>query len=162
MSKKLEDEKPRNLLVSVVRKVIKEEQSDSNMVVETDNEEGFKGIVKAADDFASRVGSGNGVDKDKIHKGKGKGDSPKEKTLQIKSKSKGNPKGNPKGKSGKSTKSDKKDGKGQQNVVSPSKTGAKNTGKRGKKFSGKKWFERKKRTATRMAAKERRVKSDLH
>ena len=31
VSKKLEDEKPGNLLVSVVRKVIKEEQSDSNM-----------------------------------------------------------------------------------------------------------------------------------
>ena len=123
MSKKLEDEKPRNLLVSVVRKVIKEEQSDSNMVVETDNEEGFKGIVKAADDFASRVGSGNGVDKDKIHKGKGKGDSPKEKTSQIKSKSKGNPKGNPKGKSGKSTKSDKKDGKGQKTWYHPARPG---------------------------------------
>ena len=118
MSKKLEDEKPGNLLVSVVRKV-KEEQSDSNMGVETDNKEGFKDIVKAADDFASRVGSGKGVDKDKIHKGKGKGDSPKEKTSQIKSKSKGNPKGNPKGKSGKSTKSDKKNGKGPKNAVSP-------------------------------------------
>ena len=44
--KKEEDEKPGNLLVSVVRKVIKEEQCDSNMVVETDNKEGFKDIVK--------------------------------------------------------------------------------------------------------------------
>ena len=31
VSKKLEDAKPGNLLVSVVRKVIKEEQGDSNM-----------------------------------------------------------------------------------------------------------------------------------
>ena len=61
VSKKLEDEKPGNLLVSVVRKVIKEEQSDSSMGVETDNKEGFKDIVKAADDFASKVGSGKGV-----------------------------------------------------------------------------------------------------
>ena len=52
-SKKLEDDKLGHLLVSVVRKVIKEEQSDSNMVVETDNKEGFKDIVKAADHFAS-------------------------------------------------------------------------------------------------------------
>ena len=58
VSKKLEDEKPGNLLVSVVRKVIKEEQNDSSMEVETDNKEGFKDIVRAADDFASKVGSG--------------------------------------------------------------------------------------------------------
>ena len=89
------DEKPGNLLVSVVGKVIKEEQSDSNMVVQTHNKEGFKNIVKAADDFASRVGSGQGFDKDKIHQGNGKRDSPNEKTSQIKSKSKGNPKVNP-------------------------------------------------------------------
>ena len=130
MSQKLEDEKPENLLVSVV---IKEEQSDSNVVVETDNKEGFKDIAKAADGFASRVGSGKGVDKDKIHKGNGKRDSPKEKTSQIKSKSKGNPKGNPKIKSGKSTKSDKKDGKSPKNGVSSGKTGGKNTGEGGKK-----------------------------
>ena len=68
--KKLEDEKPGNLSVSVVRKVIKEEQNDSSMGVETDNKEGFKDIVKVADDFASKVGSGKGIDKDKIHKGK--------------------------------------------------------------------------------------------
>ena len=55
--KKVEDEKPGNLLVSVVRKVIKEKQSDSNMVVVTNNKEGFKDTVQAADDFASRVGS---------------------------------------------------------------------------------------------------------
>ena len=51
MSKKLEGEKPGNLLVSLVTKVIKEEQSDSSMEVETDNKEGFKDIMKAADDF---------------------------------------------------------------------------------------------------------------
>ena len=50
-------------------------------------------------------------------------------TSQIKSKSKGNPKGNPKGKRGKSTQSNKTDGKGPKNVVSPGKTGRKNTGK---------------------------------
>ena len=136
MSQKLEDEKRGNLLVSVVGKVIKEEQSDSNVGVETDNKEGFKDIVKVADGFASRVGSGKGVD-DKIHKGNGKRDSPKEKTSQIKSKSKGNPKGNPKIKSGKSTKSDKKDGKGPQYAVSSGKTGGKNTGKGGKENNGK-------------------------
>ena len=133
VSKKLEDEKPGNLLVSVVRKVIKEEQSDSSMGVETDNKEGFKDIVKAADDFATKVGSGKGVDKDKIHKGKGKGNSLKKETSQIKSKSKGNPKGNPKGKRGKSTQSNKTDGKGPKKVVSPGKTGWNNTGKGGKK-----------------------------
>ena len=110
--KKNEDEKPGNVLVSVVRKVIKEEQSDSSMEVETDNKKGFKDIVKAADDFASKVGAGKGVDKDKIHKGKGKENSLKKETSQIKSKSKGNPKGNPKGKRGKSTLSNKTDEKG--------------------------------------------------
>ena len=99
-------------MVSVVRKVIKEEQSDSSMEVETDNKKGFKDIVKAADDFASKVGAGKGVDKDKIHKGKGKENSLKKETSQIKSKSKGNPKGNPKGKRGKSTLSNKTDEKG--------------------------------------------------
>ena len=137
VSQKLEDEKPGNLLVSVGRKVIKEEQSDSNMGVETDNKEGFKDVVKAADYFASRVGSGKGVDKHKIHKGKGKGDSLKEKTSQTRDKSKGNPKGNPKRKSRKSTKSDKKDGNGPKNVVSPGKTGEKNTSKGGKNNTGK-------------------------
>ena len=39
-------------MFSVVRKIIKEEQSDSNMEVETDDKEGVKDIVKAADDFA--------------------------------------------------------------------------------------------------------------
>ena len=71
VSKKLENEKPGNLFVSVVRKVIKEEQNDSSMGVEIDNKEGFKDIVKAADDFASKVGSGKKeVDKDKNPQGK--------------------------------------------------------------------------------------------
>ena len=156
MSKKIEDEKPGNLLVSVVRQVIKEEQSDSSMGVETDNKESFKDIVKAADDFASKVGSGKGVDKDKIHKGKGKGNSLKKETSQIKSKSKGNPKGNPKGKRGKSTQSNKTDGKGPKNVVSPGKTWWKNTGKGGKKNTGK--VVRKEQTTTAgVAAKQRRL-----
>ena len=131
------------------------------MEVEADNKEGFKDIVEAADDFASRVGSGKGVDKDKIHKGKGKGDPFKEKTSQIKSKSKGNPKGNPKGEGGKSTKSDKQRWKGSKNAVSSSKTGGEEHRQRWKEKHRKKWFERKKQRR-RMAAKQRRVKSDLH
>ena len=59
----------------------------------TDNKEGFKDIAKAADDFASRVGPGKGIDKDKIDLGKGKRDSPKEKTSQIKGKRKGKSQG---------------------------------------------------------------------
>ena len=133
MSKKLEDAKPGNLLVSVVRKVITEEQNDSSMEVETDNKKSFKDIVKADDDFASKVRSGKGIDKDKIHKGKGKEYSLKKETSQIKSKSKGNPKGNTKGKKGKSTQSNKTDGKGPKNVASP-----------GKKKHRKKWYKRKK------------------
>ena len=93
MSKKLEDAKPGNLLVSVVRKVIKEEQGDSNMAVETNDGDVVKDIEKAADAFASRVVAGRSVEKDTIHKGKGNGSSPKEKTLQTKGKGKGNSKG---------------------------------------------------------------------
>ena len=144
VSKKLEDEKPGNLLVSVVRKVIKEEQSNSNMGVETDNKEGFKEIAKAADDFASNVGSGKGVDKDQIHEGKGKGYSLKKETSQIKSKNKGNPKGNPKGKGGKSTQSNKTDGQGPKTWFPPGKTGGEEYRPRWKEQHRKKWFERKK------------------
>ena len=98
-----------------------------------DNKEGFKDIVKVADAFASKVGSGKEIDKDKIHKGKGKGNSLKRETSQIKSKSKGNPKGNTKGKRGKSTQSNKTDGEGPKNVESSGRTGGKNTRKGGKK-----------------------------
>ena len=73
MSRKLEDDEPGNLLVCVVRKVIKEEQGDSKMGEETNDSDGFKDIVKAADAFASRVGAGHGVDKDTIQKGKDNG-----------------------------------------------------------------------------------------
>ena len=104
------------------------------MEVETDDKEGFKDIVKAADDFASRVGSGKGVDKDKIHKGKGKGDSRKEKNRRSKARARKIRRVIPRGKS---TQSDKKDGKGPKNVVSPGKTRGKNTGKGGKKNTGK-------------------------
>ena len=89
------------------------------MGVEPDNKEGFKDIVKAADDFASKVGSGKGNDKDKIHKGKGKGNSLKKETSQIKSKSKGNPKGNTKGKRGKPTQSNKNRWKGSKKTWNP-------------------------------------------
>ena len=162
VSKKLEDEKPGNLLVSVVRKVIKEEQSDSNVGVETDNKEGFKDVVKVADYFASRVGSGKGVDKYKIHKGKGKGDSFKEKTSQTRDKSKGNPKGNPKGKKESPQSQTKKMERVQKTVHLPGHAGEKNTSKGGKKNTGKSGSKEKKTTATRMAAKHARVKSDLH
>ena len=108
MSKKLEDAKPGTLLVSVVRKVIKEEQGDSNMGVETNDGDVVKEIEKAADAFASRVGAGHNVEKDTINKGKGNGGSPKEETLQTKGKGKGNSKG----KSGKLGKIEKKGGKG--------------------------------------------------
>ena len=106
MSKKLEDAEPGHLIFSVVRKVIKEEQGDSNMGgVETNDGDVVKDIEKAADAFASRVGAGHNVEKDTIHKGKGNGSSPKEKTLQTKGKGKGNSKG----KSGKLGKIEKKD-----------------------------------------------------
>ena len=108
MSEKLEDANPGNLLVSAVRKVIKEEQADSNLVVETSDGDGFREIVKAADASASRVGAGHGVDKDKIHRGKGSGGSPNDKTSLAKGSSKGISKEN----SGKLKKIGKKYGKG--------------------------------------------------
>ena len=52
MSKKLEDAKPGNLIISVIRKVIKEEQGDSNMGVESNDGDVVKDIEKAADAFA--------------------------------------------------------------------------------------------------------------
>ena len=142
-------------MVSVVRKVIKKEQNDSSMEVETDNKEGFKDIVKAADDFASKVGSGKGIDKDKIHKRKGKGNSLKKETSQIKSKSKGNRKSNTKGKRGKTTKSNITDGKGPKNVESPGRTGRKNTRKGGKKNTGKSGSKGKDNDGKRRQSKER-------
>ena len=130
VSKKLEEAKPGNLLVSVVRKVIKEEQGDSNMGVETKNDgDVVKDIEQAADAFASRVVAGRSVEKDTIHKGKGNESSSKEKTLPKKGKGKGNSKG----KNGKLGKIEKKDGKGSKNVVSPGKAGGKGTNKDGKK-----------------------------
>ena len=129
-------------MVSVVRKVIKEEQSDSNMEVETDDKEGFKDIVKAADDFASRVGSGKGVDKDKIHKGKGKGDSLKEKNHRSKARAKEIPRAIPREESPHSE--TKKMERVQKNVVSPGKTWREEYRQRWKEKHGKKWFERKK------------------
>ena len=89
--------------------------------------------MKAADDFASKVGSGKGVDNDKIHKRKGKGTSLKKETSQIKNKSKGNPKRNTKGKEESPHSQTKQMERVQKNVVSPGKTGEKNTGKGGKK-----------------------------
>ena len=128
------------------------------MGVETDNEEGFKDIVKAADDFASKVGSGKGIDKDKIHERKGKGNSLKKETSQIKSKSKGNPKGNTKEQRGKSTQSNKTDGKGSKKTSNhPAGPGRRIQGKVERKTQ-----EKVVRKATaRVAAKQRKVKSDL-
>ena len=122
------------------------------MGVETDNQEGFKDIVKAAGDFASRVGSGKGVDKEKIHKGKGKRYSSAGTTSQIKSKSKGNPKGTPKGVE--SPQSQTKKMEIVTKSLSPGKTMEKNTSKGGR--HGKKWFEMEKTTARRMAAKQKK------
>ena len=140
VSKKLEDEKPGNLLVSVARKVIKEEQSDSNMGAETDNKEGFKYIVKAADDFASRVGSGK---KTKSTRAQGKEIHPKKKHRRSKARAKEIPKGNPKGKGGKSKKSDKKDGKGPKKRGIPGQDRGEEYRQRWKEKHEKKWFERK-------------------
>ena len=86
MSKKLEDAKPGNLIISVIRKVIKEEQGDSNMGVESNDGDVVKDIEKAADAFASRVGACHNVEKDTIQKGKGNGSSPKEKPYKPKAK----------------------------------------------------------------------------
>ena len=110
------------------------------MGVETDNKEGFKDIVKAADDFASKVGSGTGIDKDKIHKGKGKGNSLKKETSQIKSKSKGNPKGNTKGKK-EDTQSNKTDGNGPKKRGIPRQDRVEEYKERWKEKHRKKWFE---------------------
>ena len=75
MSKEPKDEKSENLLVSVVRKVIKEEHCDSSTGSRLTTKTGSKDIVKAANDFASKVGSGKAVDKDIIHRTKGKRNS---------------------------------------------------------------------------------------
>ena len=82
----------------------------------------FKDIVKAADDYSQGQRERKFIKKE---------------TSKIKSKSTGSPKGNPKGKGGKSTQSNKTDGKRPKNVVSPGKTGRKNTGKGVKKNTGK-------------------------
>ena len=104
--------------------------------VETDNKEGSKDIVKAADDFASKVGSGKAVDKDKIHRSKVKRNSFNKKHR----------KGNLKRKRGKSTQSDKTYGKcpKKKNVVSPGKTMRRREYRqRWKEQFWKKWFEKK-------------------
>ena len=79
-----------------------------------------------------------GVDKDKIHEGKGKGNSLKK--TSLKNKSKGNPLGNPMGKRGKSTQSNKTDGKGPKMWYPPARPGGRiqekverKTGKSGSK-----------------------------
>ena len=132
---------------------------DSSMGVETDNKEGFKDIVKVADDFASKVGSGKGIDKDKSHKGKGKGNSLGKETSQIKNKSKGSPKGNTKGKRGKSTQSNRKDGKGPKNV--PRQEWGRRTQGKVERKTQEKVVRKEKTTTARVEAKQRKVKSDL-
>ena len=94
--------------VPAARKVIREEQGDSNMLLETSDGDGFKDIVKAADAFTSRVSAGHGVDKDKIHRGRCNGGVPRKDLASQKARSKGNSKGN----SGKLRKMGKKDDKG--------------------------------------------------
>ena len=53
--------------------------------------------MKAADDFASKVGSGKGVDRQNPQGQRERKFPQKKESSQIKNKSKGNPKGNPKG-----------------------------------------------------------------
>ena len=158
VSKKLEDEKPGNLLVSVVRKVIKEEQSDSSMGVETDNKEGFKNIVKAADDFASKVGSGKGVDKDKIHKGKGKGNSLKKRNIADQKQEQGKSQGKKKEESPHSQ--TKQMERVQKTWYLPARPGRRIQEKVERKTQ-EKVVRKEKTTTAGVAAKQRRVKSDL-
>ena len=157
MSKKLEDEKLEISWSQLEERSSKKSKVCPTRRVETDKE-GFKDIVKAADDFASRVGSGKGVDREKIHKGKGKGDSLKEKASQIKCKSKGNPKGNPKGKRHSQT---KKMETFQKTWYLPARPVWRIQARVGRKTQ-EKVVRKEKTTATRMAAKQRRAKSDLH
>ena len=129
-------------MVSVVRKVIKEEQNDSSMGVETDNKEGFKDIVKVADDFASKVGSGKGIDKDKIHKGKGKEIPSKKKHRRSKARAREIPRVIPREKEESPHNQIKRMEKVQKNVESPGRTGEEYK-ERWKEKHRKKWFERK-------------------
>ena len=162
VSKKLENEKPGNLLASVVRKVSKEEQNDSSMGVETDNKEGFKDIVKAADDFASKVGSGKGVDKDKIHKGKGKGNSLKEKEhRRSKARARVIPRAIPREKEESPHSQTKQMERVQKKCGIHRQDRGEEYRERWKEKHRKKWYERKKTTTARVATKQRRVKSDL-
>ena len=71
--------------------------------------------------------------KTKSTRAKGKEIPSKKRHRKLKSQSKENPKGNPEGKRGKSTKSDKKRWKGSKKVVSTGKTGEKNTSTCGRK-----------------------------
>ena len=160
VSKKLEDEKPGNLLVSVVRKVIKEEQNDSSMGVETDNKEGFKDIVKVADDFASKVGSGKGIDKDKIHKGKGKGNSLKKKHRRSKARAREIPRVIPREKEESPHNQIKRMEKVQKTWNPPAGPGRRIQGKVERKTQ-EKVVRKEKTTTARVAAKQRKVKSDL-
>ena len=160
VSKKLEDEKPGNLLVSVVRKVIKEEQNYSSMGVETDSKEGFKDIVKVADDCASKVGSGKGIDKDKVHKIKGKGNSLKKETSQIKSKSKEIQRVIPREKEESPHYQIERMEKVQKTWNPPAGPGGRIQGKVERKTQ-EKVVRKEKTTTARVAAKQEKVKSDL-
>ena len=84
---------------------------------------GSKDIVKAANDFASRSVLEKQLTKTKSTGAKGKEILSTNKTSQIKIKSKGNPKSNPKGKRGKSTQSDKTDGTGPKKVATLARPG---------------------------------------
>ena len=139
MSEKLEDANPGNLLVSVVRKVIKEEQGDSNMVVETSDRDGFREIVKAADAFASRVGAGHGVDMDKNPQGQRQWRLSQRKDLAGQRQQQGKFQGE----QWKAQKDWQEIWQRFKNVVSPGKTGRKSTSSDGKKNTGKRWNERK-------------------
>ena len=122
--------------------------------VETDSKEGFKDIVKAADDFAAKVGSGKGVDKDKIHRSTVKRNSFKEKTSQIKSKNKGNPKVIPREKEESPHSQTKLMERVRKKRGNPQQDRGENTSKGGKKITGKSG-SKEKTTAARMAAKQK-------
>ena len=83
---------------------------------------GSKDIVKAADDFTSKVGSGKAVDKDKIHRSKGEINSFNKKHRRSKARAREIPTAIPREKK-KATQTDKTDGTGPKKVVTLARPG---------------------------------------
>ena len=130
-------------MVSVVRKVIKEEQRVTpTWGSRLTTKKVFKDIVKAADDFSSRVGSGKKrLTKTKSTRAKGKEIPPKKHIADQKQEPGKSPRVIPRVIPREKVESPqsqtKKMKKGSKNVVYPGKTGEKNTGHGGKKNTGK-------------------------